>query len=109
MMVQSMCPAADFCPFWIFIILLILYLVFFVIWIWILIGCQWVGTDCRHKGLDQAAKNNRLIHFLGGHIRITKSLMLISWIFFIFTIILVILVGYILLNDTYPSLGTLYY
>ena len=100
MMAQSICPAAIFCPFWIFIILLILYLVFFVIWIWILIGSQWLGTGHKHKRFDESAKNDRLIHLLGGHIRITKSLILISWIFFIFTIILVILVGHIFeIND----------
>ena len=93
MMVQPICPAAVFCPFWIFIILLMLYLVFFVIWIWILVGCQWLGTNHNHKRFDESAKNDRVIHVLGGHIRITKSLTLISWIFFVFTMILVILVG----------------
>ena len=100
MMTQSICPAAVFCPFWIFIILLILYLVFFAIWIWIQIGCQWLGTGHKHKRFDESAKTDRLIHLLGGYIRITKSLVLISWIFFIFTIILVILVCELKKNAT---------
>lgn len=101
MMVQSMCPAAVLCPFWIFIILLILYLAFFVIWIWILIGCQWLGTGYKQKTLE-CAKNDQLIHLLGGHIKITKGLILISWIFFIFTLILVIMVGHIFSSRRTP-------
>ena len=101
MMVQSMCPAAVLCPFWIFIILLILYLAFFVIWIWILIGCQWLGTDYKQKTLE-CVKNDQLIHLLGGHIKITKGLILISWIFFIFTLILVIMVGHIFSSRRTP-------
>ena len=101
MMVQSMCPAAVLCPFWIFIILLILYLAFFVIWIWILIGCQWLGTCYKQKTLE-CAKNDQMIHLLGGHIKITKGLILISWIFFIFTLILVIMVGHIFSSRRTP-------
>ena len=101
MMVQPMCPAAVFCPFWIFIILLILYLAFFVIWIWILIGCQWLGTGYGQKR-SEYEKKDQLIHLLGGHIRITKGLILISWIFFIFSLILVIMVGHIFSSRRTP-------